>query len=120
MFKNHNTNELRKILSVFLGTRKIEEVIKELLLLPNEKKHTHDEEIFYTHKGEDGELVFTKDSVNEIALATILLKARLEREEVEECSELLMKLKSSEDAAKKHATNIVNTGFCNSMNEYTD
>lgn len=82
-----NEVRVREVLEEYLGRRKVENVISEILeVIQKESKHNHNGEIFYVHKDEAGTLVISTESIMDDAVKRIL-NLYLEEDDVQECFE---------------------------------
>lgn len=81
---------IQKALEEYLGKRKAAKVAVEIsAAMQEETQHTHMGEVFYIHKDEVGTLVLTMESAVKSNVETIL-NSYLEKDEVQECLELLI------------------------------
>lgn len=81
---------IRKELEEYIGNRKAVKAAEEIsAVMQGETQHTHQGEVFYIHKDEDGALVLTMESTAK-SKVEVILKSYLEKDEVQECLELIM------------------------------
>lgn len=81
---------IQKVLEEFLGNRKAAKAAVEIsAAMQEETRHTHIGEVFYIHKDEVGTLVLTMESAFKNKVEAVL-NSYLEKDEVQECLELLI------------------------------